>query len=61
MAARQVERFIARLGLQQLEPLIQGLENLPQRFTDQRVIVDNENLQTSSFSRSRIFRPRPPL
>ena len=36
------------LGLEQHELLIQGLEHLSQGFTDQRVIVDNQNLQTSS-------------
>jgi hypothetical protein len=50
VAARQIERFIARLGLQQLEPLIQGLKHLPQRLTDQGVIVDNQDLQSSSLS-----------
>jgi len=39
------------LGLQQLELPVQGLEHLPQRFTDQRVIVDNQNFQASSLSR----------
>ena len=50
--AGQIERFVARLGLQKLELPVQGLEHLPQSLADQRMIVDNQNFQTSSLPQS---------
>ena len=59
--AGQLESFVARLGLQKLELPVQGLEHLPQCLADQRVIVDNQNFQTSSLPQSWILPPANPL